>query len=203
MSEGRPEVEAVLWDADGVLQHGRRTWQDLLTEIGGPGFADKLFAAEVPALRGEEPLRDCVVRLLQEHGITRDPAPVLALWEDVEVDEQAFDLIAAVRSSGTRCYLATNQQDVRVRYMRENLGYDRHFDGTYYSSEMGAMKPEAAYFERIVADLGLAPEVLLFIDDNPANIATARELGLQVHHHDPQSGTAGLRRALDEAGVAA
>lgn len=201
MTDLQVKVEAVLWDADGVLQHGRRTWVDRLTEVGGPGFAEALFEAEKGPLRGSEPFRDCIARLLVERDLEHSPDDILTLWEDLDLDQDAFALIASVRAAGTPCYLATNQQDHRVRYMRDALGYDAHFDGVYYSSEVGAMKPEAAYFEHVLDDLGLAPEVVVFIDDSVRNVDAALARGIRALHHDPSDGVAGLRRLLAGAGV--
>ncbi|WP_018155680.1 HAD family hydrolase [Demetria terragena] len=202
MAELRPEVKAVLWDADGVLQHGTQDWHQRFTELGGPGFARAVFKAEEPSLRGEEPLRKGIAALLTEWKIDLTVEAMLELWTHVRLDQEAFELIAQVRNAGTPCYLATNQQDYRVDFMRNELGYDRHFDGTYYSSEVGAMKPEPAYFEHVLKDLGLEPHHAVFIDDNPPNIDAAKAIGIRAFHHEPTAGVAGLRRILRSACVA-
>jgi 2-haloacid dehalogenase len=44
------------------------------------------------------------------------------------------------------------------------------------------VKPEAAIFALAAERFGHAPEAMLFIDDNRANIDGARECGWQVHH---------------------
>lgn len=194
-------VRVVLWDADGVLQHPRRGWYERLTDIGGSAFATTLFEQEKPALRGVEPFAAGIARVLDEHPVGLSVEQVLALWEDIDVDADAFALIDDVRRHGTRCVLATNQQDHRARFMRDRLGYDRRFDATYYSSELGAMKPEPAYFERVLAQEQIEPESALFIDDNEANIAAATRLGIAVALHDPASGVVGLRSVLEHAGV--
>lgn len=194
-------VEAVLWDADGVLQHGRRSWEETLTDIGGPQFPAALFAAEKPALRGQENFRSAIARLLTQWGLDTDPGEVLAMWEDFDPDPAAFAVVTAVRAAGTPCHLATNQQDHRTAYMRHRLGYDAVFDRSFYSSEVGAMKPETEYFRRVVAALGIAPERLVFIDDNAANIQAARESGLMARQHDPAAGADGLRAILADVGV--
>jgi putative hydrolase of the HAD superfamily len=126
-------VRVVLWDADGVLQHGPADWRARL----------------------------------------------------VLVDE--------VRSGGVRCALATNQHDVRRAWMRDTLRLDAHFDAVYYSSELGAVKPEPAFFGRVLADLGLAPTEVGFVDDSPANVEGARATGLRAVRHDPASGAPALR----------
>ena len=52
----------------------------------------------------------------------------------------------------------------------------RHF----LSHEMGLRKPEAVAFQRLASELGLPPERILFFDDLPANVAAAREVGLEA-----------------------
>lgn len=44
------------------------------------------------------------------------------------------------------------------------------------------VKPDAAIFALATERFGHAPEAMLFIDDNRANIEGARECGWQVHH---------------------
>lgn len=44
------------------------------------------------------------------------------------------------------------------------------------------IKPDPAIFELAAGRFGHAPETMLFIDDNAANIATARALGWHTHH---------------------
>ena len=52
------------------------------------------------------------------------------------------------------------------------------FRKIYVSHELGARKPEAAAFQAVVADMGVAPERILFFDDAPENVAGARACGL-------------------------
>lgn len=193
-------VAVLLWDCDGVLQHGRFDWRERLDGSVGPGFARKVFEAELPALRGERSLRAVLTDLLEQEERTGElPVTVedlLAIWEQFDLDPAAITLVDEVRRLGVRCLLATNQQDHRVRFMREVHGYDDVVDGAYWSSEVGAMKPDPAFFEHILDDLGLAADRIGFVDDVPVNVETARSLGIRAVHHVPTSGAAGLRRAL-------
>lgn len=43
-------------------------------------------------------------------------------------------------------------------------------------------KPDPAIFELAARRFGHAPGAMLFVDDNAANVAVARDLGWQVHH---------------------
>lgn len=185
---------AMLWDADGVLQHGHTDWRRVLDEVGGPGFAQAVFDAELPALRGEEPFADCLARVVRERGpLPLSVRDLLAMWEETRVDPGAMALVGEVRAAGTPCHLATNQQDHRRTWMLEVLGYTRHFDRFFWSCEVGALKPEPAYFERVLAALGLPAERVGFVDDSPANVEVARSLGLRAVRHDPAGGAEALR----------
>lgn len=193
---GEP-VEVLLWDCDGVLQHGRFDWRTRLDGAVRPGFARRVFEAELPALRGERPLRDVLEELLHVEGRDGRHVPVsvedlLAIWEQFDLDPEAVAVLTAVRELGVPCLLATNQQDHRVRHMREVRGYDDLVDGSYYSSELGAMKPDPAFFEHILQDLALPGERVGFVDDVPANVEAARGVGIRAVLHDPASGATGL-----------
>lgn len=204
----RPEVLAVLWDADGVLQHMAGSWQDLLDAAGGDGFAEAVFAAELPALTGEVSMRACLEQVVRHWHADTTANELLQMWESFEVDEEALAVVAATRAAGVRCYLATNQQDHRTDLMRRVHGYDVWFDGSFYSSEMGVAKPSPAYFEQalaaVAADVGdpdLDPGRVAFLDDSAPNVESARALGIRAVQHDPASGADGLRRDLASLGV--
>jgi HAD superfamily hydrolase (TIGR01509 family) len=69
------------------------------------------------------------------------------------------------------------------------------FRKIYVSNMLGARKPEAAAFQAVIADMGTAPDRILFFDDIAENVAGARECGL---HAVQVASTADVERALDE-----
>ena len=144
----------------------------------------------MPPLRGEEQLRDALHRVLRTWPQTTTSIEgLIDLWERAVVDDDALDLVAQVRAQGVGCYLATNQQDHRRAWMRDELGIDEHFDEVFYSAELGAMKPDPDFFTAILDRIGLPPAQVGFVDDNVDNVATARALGIQAIRHDPRSGS--------------
>jgi glucose-1-phosphatase len=54
------------------------------------------------------------------------------------------------------------------------------FQKVYVSHEIGARKPEAAAFRAVVADMGMAPQRILFFDDIAENVAGARACGVHA-----------------------
>ncbi len=195
-------VAAVLFDADGVLQVPRDGWLDEFVRIGGRNFVVDAFTAELECLGGGRDLRPMLQTLLDESGTGGSVDEVLMVWHDIVIDTDAIALVGRVREAGLTVGLATNQQSYRGAHMRDVLDFDRHFDHTFYSFEVGAAKPSAGYFESIVAALGLPADRIAFIDDAPANVTGARAVGLRAALHRTAGGAAGLADDLRSLGVA-
>ena len=56
------------------------------------------------------------------------------------------------------------------------------FEKVYCSHRIGAIKPDAAAFSHVCADLQLNPGEILFFDDTLENVVAARALGMQAMH---------------------
>ncbi len=74
---------------------------------------------------------------------------------------------------------------------------ERFFAGHHLSWEVGARKPDPAYYRRVLSRLGVEPGELLFVDDRERNLAAARELGIRTV---PFRDAASLRAALPARG---
>ena len=154
-------VRAVLWDADGVLQHLPAGWEASMRPVVGhlvddvEGFLAEAFAAERPALTGDARWVEVLPVLLEKWGIADSYDDALRVWLTIEPVAETRELVTALRASGVRCYLATNQDEHRGRHMHENLGYAELFDDTFYSYELRVAKPDPAYFRAVLDRLAL------------------------------------------------
>ena len=183
-----PLIRAVLFDADGVLQHGNggdlsRRLERALGFVPAPldPFIRDVLDAEGPAIAGHAELLDRLAPVVGKWGAPgKERALAESWWHCIEPDADVFSLITQLRGQGLLCALATNQQRFRAEYMRGTLGYDARFDRSFYSCELGCVKPEPRYFETIVSSLALPAEQLLFIDDLEPNVTAARGVGLQA-----------------------
>jgi putative hydrolase of the HAD superfamily len=195
-----PEITAVLFDADGVLQRARPGWKENLAGLvpadQGEAFLTEVMAAELLPLRGEAAFPDELAKVLTRWNVTADLGDVLANWLRIDVFPDVLDLVREIRAGGTGVYLATNQHVYRTAYMRANLGYDQVFDEEFYSCELGLAKPDPAYFTAILDRIGRAGDSVLFVDDNPPNIDGARTAGLHAEHFPADAGAAVLREVL-------
>lgn len=70
------------------------------------------------------------------------------------------------------------------------------FDRIFASHEIGLRKPERAAFDHVLAEIGVAPEAVIFFDDTPDNVDGARAAGLQAVLVTPPDAAASIAAAL-------
>ncbi len=113
-----------------------------------------------------------------------------AAWNAILLDFPAerFALLRALRAAGYQLFLLSNTNALHRAAFDAILLRDHgltdgllsFFDQVYYSHEVGLRKPEAAIFQRFVANRALDPARTLFIDDSPQHVAAARAVGLDA-----------------------
>ncbi|MBV9315708.1 MAG: HAD family phosphatase [Pseudonocardia sp.] len=88
-------------------------------------------------------------------------------------------LLGELADSGARLYGLTNWSAETFPIARAAFPILDLFANTIViSGEVGLTKPDPAIFHLALARFGLDPAECLFIDDNPANVSTARHLGM-------------------------
>lgn len=93
-----------------------------------------------------------------------------------------------------RLFLLSNTNTIHFRSFQAQVknvsGLDSlqaYFEQTYYSHQLRMRKPDTEIYQHVLADAGLTAAETLFLDDNEANLAGARRVGIQtfhVHHPD-------------------
>jgi putative hydrolase of the HAD superfamily len=156
-------IRAILFDADGVIQHATDDLEARLKRVLGfapesiDEFVRDVFAVEELALTGEQDFAEALVPVVAKWGAQGTSVRLAECWSSIEVDTGMLALVAQLRRAGYLCALATNQQRYRATHMARVLGYDAVFDRSFYSCELGVRKPDARYFDLIVETLALEP----------------------------------------------
>lgn len=86
-----------------------------------------------------------------------------------------------------RIFLLSNTNAIHEKYFikllhskfGENV-FDDLFETCFYSHNLGQRKPNADIFETVLKSIQLQANECLFLDDNEANISTARSLGFET-----------------------
>jgi putative hydrolase of the HAD superfamily len=185
-------IRALMLDVDGVLVRGRPAdgapwasrleadlgvsaealhraffaphWDEIV--VGRAGLMERLG----PALAGIAP------------GMPAERLVEYWFGQDSRLDDSVLADVAALRAAGVAVHLTTNQEHLRAGYLMGRLGLGRLVDGIQYSAALGARKPEAAFFARAAAAVGVPAAGLMLVDDTAANVAAARAAGWQARH---------------------
>jgi putative hydrolase of the HAD superfamily len=196
-----PTIDAVLFDADGVLQRATVDWRAVLATFIGPSgsiedFVLDLMKSEHPSLIGKGNFPEALVEVLGRWGSTTPADEVLDLWRQFEAEPEVVTLVQHLRAAGIQCHLATNQQAFRRTIMHDERHYGDWFDQTFYSCDLGVAKPDPEYFLTILDAIDRPASSVLFIDDNEANIAGAKSIGLNAELYDLDTGVDVLRELM-------
>ena len=119
-------------------------------------------------------------------GLTMPDPALLHALADAHITECEFEpypdalpALQAVCSRELQLGLISNAwPSLEGKYRR--LGLREYFDPFVISARAGCMKPETAIFEQAIAGIGVLPQRLLFVDDEPDYLAGARAAGLNA-----------------------
>lgn len=108
------------------------------------------------------------------------PEDLVAHWfaADSRIDRDVLIAVDDWRRAGRPAFLATVQEHHRARYLMHDLNLAAHFDGMLYSADLGAAKPDPAFYAAAQARLPSAdPGEVIFLDDHFANVEAASAFG--------------------------
>ena len=147
--------------------------------------------------------------LVGEADLAEELSPWLERWEfagsardflealfaaQPEPEARLLQQVAALREGGLLCGIASNQERWRASHLERSLELARRFDERFFSCRLGSRKPQADFYRKIEGRLGVAAEAILFWDDRPENVATARERGWSAELY---TGPDGFEAALE------
>ncbi len=103
-----------------------------------------------------------------------------AAWADVFwLNEPVGAIVADLKARGHRLVLGSNTNPIHADHFRRLLAPTLgHFDRLVLSYEVGAYKPEAAFYRACATAAGRPAGDCVFIDDLPENVEGARAAGL-------------------------
>jgi HAD superfamily hydrolase (TIGR01509 family) len=188
---------------------------DLMDTIVADPYREALRAATGLDLAEIAALRDPGAWPAFETGAIDEEAFVERFFAD-PAEARTFDVAAFHEVRRARCTFLPGMDDLLAetdgrleRHIASNypvwitdvvdrLGLDTMVEGVHASYELGARKPDAAFYERLLARLGHPPETVLFVDDREVNCEAAEARGLRAHRF---TDAADLRARLVAEGV--
>lgn len=105
--------------------------------------------------------------------------------EEEIIRREAVRAVAAVRAIGIKVGILTNDLEAfHGPGWKEQLGFFRMLDALTDCSRTGVLKPDPRAYAQALADFGVKPDEVLFVDDQPLNVEGARQCGIETIYFD-------------------
>jgi 2-haloacid dehalogenase len=179
------QIEAVVFDIGGVLLDWdpRRLYRQLITDPDQlDDFLGRICTRQWHLAHdlGEDTEQSCRALAAQypEH------AELIMAWSDRSEEmiggvlTQTVEVLSELRSADVRCFVLSNMEPDKFVLRRARYDFFELLEGCVISGLEGVAKPDQKIFEILLSRYGLDPASTVFIDDLPANVAVARELGV-------------------------
>lgn len=187
----KSKIKAIIFDVDGVIfkahdEVGHYLWSSTIKEdlgINSKHFSIIFSEKWEDITRGKIDLTEHLEEIFQDKlflDLSISPQNYIKYWleKDHNVDQDMLKLVERLKIP---CYLGTNQEALRTKYILSTVGH--YFKGCFASHQIGFIKPEREFFQHIENTLSLAPEEILLIDDTRVNIDGAKNSGWHTYHY--------------------
>lgn len=189
-------IKNIIFDLGGVLVGlNRSACIEAFTKIGFPGFDQILNEylqggffleyekGEISTDEFRDIIRSYIDPEIRESITDLQIYQAMGSFLDI-IPQYKLDLIISLKKS-YRIFMLSNSNPiaidvVRPYFERDGLVLEDYFDKLYLSYQMKMAKPDPEIFKSLLSDSGIKAEETLFIDDSPANIATAANLGFET-----------------------
>ncbi len=179
----RHAYDMVLFDLGGVLV--RLGGVPQMQALSGIDREDELWKRwlSCPWVRSFERGRcspdDFAAGVIDEWGLSVTAEAFLdrfRSWPEALYDG-AVQLVDEVRAQ-CRVGCLSNTNQLHWAEQSSQWGLADLFEVAFLSYQLGLVKPDREIFTHVTAALGLAPDRILFLDDNAVNVEQARSVGL-------------------------
>lgn len=182
-------IELVLFDFGGV--------------IAEEGFKKGLAAIAKTNGLDASPFIRAAFEATYSTGYVLGKAPESAFWgalrqkTGVKGDDDSFrsevvsrfvlrdwmmDLVQALKAEGIKVGILSDQTDILDK-LDQKYDFFRKFDYIFNSYYMGKGKRDSSLFRDVIKIVKVEPDRVLFVDDDPENVARARHEGWNVIHY--------------------
>ncbi len=178
-----PEISNVLFDVGGVLlvDFIDDKIADLAAKYEKPGEIGRMFAVW-------KKCRPIVDRGLMEEELfwkeVLNAVGIEATGEDIGFESYfkeipgGITLARNLKENGFKISILSNDSHAISRKRRHRYGFDALFHDIVISCHHGVIKPDLTLYRIALERLKTPPENCVFLDDRPANIEAARQLGI-------------------------
>ena len=175
----------MLLDYAGVItkSYTETSYPDELAGRFGISLADFLGVTQPNnAMRrlsaGDLQEEDVIDMVVAEHPDAHNLEPQDLISKNYDPDPAVLERLARIKEEGVaQLALVSNIFPASIKYIREKGVLD-YFDYLFLSCKMRDRKPNESYFQAVLDECGVEPEVCMFLDDTVVNVEAAEEMGI-------------------------
>lgn len=182
------EIKAIVFDCGGVVVQSNLSQ---ITKFLAESFG--ISQSDVESYLSKECISDLATGKVKENVFWENFAKKnqLSLPEDFHShylsflknvfppDNEILAFVKSLQNSGLQTPMLSDVTEWQADGFRE-LGLYENFFPVFLSCEIGLKKPNPTIFQYLLSQLKLSPEACIFIDDREANIAAAKEVGIDA-----------------------
>lgn len=186
-----PIKKIAVFDCDGVVVLNKPRFSQRLAQkqhIPESAVLEFFNGPMIECILGQADLKEVIQPYLSKWHWSGSVDSLLNDWFESEstLNQDLIKLIKQAPAQNIPCYLATNQEKYRTQYLADNLGLLHLFAHLFVSSEIGAKKPQAKFYQYVIDSLEYlenisSPAQIYFWDDRPNYIEAARKQRINAH----------------------
>ena len=197
-------IEALIFDIGNVLVPF--DWQPFLNRLqtGCSNLtpdAEKEFRQLIVRFdlgeMGGEMFSRLAIRMI---GFQGDEQEFTSIWNGIFGSNPRMERSILALKDRFPLFLLSNTSDLHLAYLMQNYAVLQHFADGVFSFRARCAKPDRKIFETAIKQFGIRPENTAYIDDLPANIRSASDLGFKAIQYDLRK-HAEFEQRLAEIGV--
>ncbi|MDD3032850.1 MAG: HAD-IA family hydrolase [Candidatus Pacebacteria bacterium] len=181
-------MKVILFDIDGVLIHLPFYFSKQLEDRGyklASVFLNKFFHSEEysQALVGKADAKKLIEPYLERIKWEKGASEYFIEQFNFEIqyfDRNILSEIEKLSEKGIKCFLCTDQEQHRLKFLIEKTELKSLFSGCFASSDIGFRKYEKGFWEHIIKNNNINPSETIFFDDKKANIDIAQKEGIKA-----------------------
>jgi len=89
-----------------------------------------------------------------------------------------FKIVTSLKDKGYKLGILSGHTKEWIEYLREKYDYEKYFNASVYSFQIGFNKPDIRIYNKILEKLEVKPEECIFIDDREEFLAPAKKTGM-------------------------
>ena len=181
-------IEALIFDIGNVLvpfdwqlfKKGLQAGGANLTADAETEFRELSIRFDIGEMTGEIFSR-VAIRML---GFQGDERGFVTIWNSIFSSNPSMNRTIRGLKERFPLFLLSNTSDLHLDYLRKNCDVLQYFADGVFSFRAKCAKPDRRIFEIALKQFGLQPESTIYVDDLPANVRSASDLGFKAIRYD-------------------